>query len=490
MEAVSNTSHDRRKMSATRILAGASLLLVLATGSSEAQPQGVRLTDGVRPPTRAFPGAEIEMTVFDPRLFPQDGTWTIAERPVRSIGPAAADGTYRLAFSLPAVFDPGWDRLPIVYADRTGRVVYDSRRDDSRDAVDLADIADPTPFLGGSGRLTGATPRASPGDRVCVCGLFPNRRSWEGLRLDGAPLGTPVTASGSELWFEIPDDLAPGVNELTGDPAAGFTRGDRATIQVLGPQQASDDDAPPCPCAASSAFLTDWPGSTVIPETREETGPRPAPDRPAQAQAAGGTAAQPLLWIEALGGSTGEVIKVHLVNPGPEPIEIDGYVALEPVDLSPEERDRIMESVRQTAGNHVEVNANFYCLQFRAAAPPQGVVFRIAAPAKQELFLPAARALDTARRLYEAGLLSPDTNPESYFHSIRQWSVWTIEQGFDHDRFLEAFLEHTKKNVEAAGQRWTDAIADVVRRSAEGRWNDITKILGEAGVEIPGTTNR
>jgi hypothetical protein len=193
--------------------------------------------------------------------------------------------------------------------------------------------------------------------------------------------------------------------------------------------------------------------------------------------------AEPLLWIESLGGSTGEVMKVHLVNPTPDPIEIDGYVALEPVDLSPEERDRLRESIQQAFGTHVEALISFYCLQFGAAAPAEGIVFRIAGPEKQARFRRQAHALEAARQLNEAGRLSPDTNPESYYHSIRQWAVWTLERGFDRDGFLEAFLEHTKKNVEARGQGWTDEFADVARRSAEGRWQDITQVL-EAAAQI------
>jgi hypothetical protein len=190
--------------------------------------------------------------------------------------------------------------------------------------------------------------------------------------------------------------------------------------------------------------------------------------------------ADPLLWIESLGGSTGEVMKVHLVNPTPDPITIDGYFALEPVDLSPAERDRIREAVRQASGNHVEVTAAFYCLQFDAAAPPEGIAFRIAGPEKQARFRRQAVALDAARRLNEAGRLSPDTNPESYYHSIRQWAVWTLERGFDRNGFLDAFLQHARKNVEASGQAWTDSFAGSARRSAEGRWQDITQVLETA----------
>lgn len=93
----------------------------------------------------------------------------------------------------------------------------------------------------------------------------------------------------------------------------------------------------------------------------------------------------------------------------------------------------------------------------------------MAGPEKQRAFAPVARALEAADRLREAGLLDPDTNPESYFHSIRQWAVWTLEQGFEAETFVEAFVEHTKKNLSEAGRESSEQIEAVVRNSAEGR---------------------
>jgi len=191
----------------------------------------------------------------------------------------------------------------------------------------------------------------------------------------------------------------------------------------------------------------------------------------------------PLIWLESLGGSTGDVMKIHVVNPGSDPIVLDGRFAVEPVDLSPAERDRIFASVKEAAGNHVEAVVSFYCLEFGAAAPPPGVVYRIAPRAEQVAFQPAAKVMEAARRLQEAGELSPDTSPEPYFHSIRQWSVWTLQEGFDRDGFIAAFLEHTRKNVEAGGVEWSDAVAAAVLRSAEGRWRDIAKIVESADNE-------
>lgn len=219
---------------------------------------------------------------------------------------------------------------------------------------------------------------------------------------------------------------------------------------------------------AGLAFLALVPARTVTAQT---------------SQVSSSTSDEPLIWLESLGGSTGEVMKVHIVNPGPDPIAIDGYFAVEPVDLTAAERDRIFESVKEAAGNHVEAMISFYCLEFGAAAPAAGVVYRLAPAAAQQAFAPAARVMEAARRLDEAGGLSPDTSPDSYFHSIRQWSIWTLEQEFDREGFVAAFVEHTRKNAEDRGIEWTDAAAQTVRRSAEGRWLDVSKILEEAGMD-------
>jgi hypothetical protein len=442
---------------------------MLEAAIAAAQPvNAVRLTEGVQPPTRVFPGDEIELTVFDPARFPAQGRWTIGERPVQA-GQAAGDDSYRLSFTVPGDFPSRWARLPIVYADPGGQVLYDSRLD-ARDAVALAGISDLAPFIERLGRVTGASPRAHPGERFCVCGFFPDRRSRQGLRLDDVPLSDPISVSGSQMWFLMPAG-ATGSHEIRGDPAVGFAPGDRAAIEI---SEGPAEDVPgPCPCA--SEFLAD--GLATGPPAgvgRNPYGESPEP---------------PLLWLESLGGSTGEVFTAHLVSPGSEPIEFDGLFAVEPVSLLPEQRDRILASVRQAAGSHAEVKVNFYCLQFGAAAPPEGVVYRVASPEKQERFQPAARALAAARRLYEANLLSPDTRPESYFHSIRQWTVWTLERGFDREGFISAFVEHAKKNVAEAGEQWSEEFSDAVHRSAEGRWKDITKVLGEAGLEIADAGN-
>ena len=452
-----------------------SLALGLGATSVLAQPEtGGLLQDALRPPTRVFPGDEIEMTVFDPQAFPVEGRWTIAGR---TVTPRVSEtgATYRLSVSVPADFPLSWNWLPIVYADPAGRVVYDSE-EDPRGGVALADIADLAPFFERAGRVSGASPQASPGELFCVCGFFPGRESWQGLRLGSRPLGSPVTAATSELWFEVPADAAAGRQEITGDPAAGFAGGEGASIEIAsaGPSR----DGSTCPCAQENGYLAHW--EPTAPRLVPSGGDR-EPDRPT---------VEPVIWLESLGGSTGEVLTAHVVNPGPGPLDLSGLFAVEPVSLSPADKNRVMEELRRAAGEHIEVKASFYCLQFGAAAPPEGVVYRIAPPAKQERFRPAARAIAAARRLRDSGGLSPDTNPESYFHSIRQWAVWTLEQDYDRDGFVAAFLEHTRKNVELAGREWTEEFEGVARRSAEGRWRDIRLVLEEAGLETPASGKR
>lgn len=455
-----------------RVLA-VSFALGLGATSVPAQPAtGLRLTDAVRPPTRVIPGDEIELTVLDPHAFPVGGRWTIAGR---TATPRVSDAsaTYRLSVTVPADFPLSWNRLPIVYADPAGRVVYDSGEDPGK-GVALADIANLAPFFERAGRVSGASPQASPGELFCVCGFFPDRESRQGVRLGAEPLGPPVTASTAELWFEVPADAAAGRQAITGDPAAGFARGEEASIEIAAADPSRDGS--PCPCAYEEGYLAEW--EPVAPRLIPAGGDR-KPDP-----------VEPTIWLESLGGSTGEVLMAHVVNPGPGPLDLSGLFAVEPVSLSPTEKNRALEELLRAGGEHVEVKASFYCLQFGAAAPPAGVVYRIAPAARQERFQPAARALAAARRLRDAGGLSPDTSPESYFHSIRQWAVWTLEQSYDRDGFVAAFLEHTRKNVELSGREWTEEFAGIARRSAEGRWRDIRRVLEEAGLERPASGKR
>ena len=60
-----------------------------------------------------------------------------------------------------------------------------------------------------------------------------------------------------------------------------------------------------------------------------------------------------------------------------------------------------------------------------------------------------------------------------------------MEQNFNERRFTDAFIAHTKKNVEAAGQKWPAAAEDQIRNAAPNRWRDIVTILRGAQVQVP-----
>ncbi|HUP18999.1 MAG TPA: hypothetical protein VM778_03495, partial [Gemmatimonadota bacterium] len=189
--------------------------------------------------------------------------------------------------------------------------------------------------------------------------------------------------------------------------------------------------------------------------------------------------ASPLLLFESLGGSTGEVVRAHLLHDGAGPISVEGFAVLEPVETTSGLRERFDEAL-QGAAAKVTATVEAYCLDKAKIPLSQGELFRLAPRAVQEAYAHVGGILDAAERLRDAGGLTPDTNPASYFHSIRQWAVWTRAEGYDPQGFVEAFVEHTRKNVEEGGQRWTDEIEQIVRRSAEGRWRDVESVLEAA----------
>jgi hypothetical protein len=123
-----------------------------------------------------------------------------------------------------------------------------------------------------------------------------------------------------------------------------------------------------------------------------------------------------------------------------------------------------------------------YCLNFTLGVPPAGTLFRVAPESLQRQFAPLKRILDAGSEARRLALLKPDSDPGDYFHSIRQWALWSELEGFDSEAaFTEAFIEHTRKNVEAAGQEWTDEIAEAVAGFTLNRWDDIETVLRRAG---------
>ena len=74
----------------------------------------------------------------------------------------------------------------------------------------------------------------------------------------------------------------------------------------------------------------------------------------------------------------------------------------------------------------------------------------------------------------------PDVDRELYLDSIRQWALWTLAERFDERGFVAAFIEHTRKNVIAAGQRWQNRYQQEARALALERWRAVQRVLSES----------
>jgi len=190
-------------------------------------------------------------------------------------------------------------------------------------------------------------------------------------------------------------------------------------------------------------------------------------------------------FAENTGGSMGAgIFDITFANFG-DGVNVagDGLV-IEPATGDDAERLRELWPVILARANEtVTVSPEGYCLEKEQRPPTAGELFTLSVAGKQAGFADVRRILTAGTELYEAGQLHPeaDGDPEQYFHSIRQWAIWTHERGYDEATFTEKFVEHTKKNVEDAGYAWTPEIEEQVRAWAPGRWIDIQNTLTAAG---------
>lgn len=186
------------------------------------------------------------------------------------------------------------------------------------------------------------------------------------------------------------------------------------------------------------------------------------------------------MFLTNIGSSTGEAFTAHILNNGDEPMDIDvkGLV-VEPLK---EEAQRVVQQQLQRImpQNPVTAQLDAYCLEFLRLPPSAEQMFQLAPKALQDQFAPVRNVLDAAKQLNQLGLLPPDSDPTAYFHSITQWAVWAEEEDLEQDSFTDAFVDHTRKQVEAAGNRWTDQFDNVLRGAAPARWQNITRILEAA----------
>ena len=229
--------------------------------------------------------------------------------------------------------------------------------------------------------------------------------------------------------------------------------------------------------AASAMALTRWTGtapSSMNASRRMALAPRRSPSTTQTIGSA--TPAVKAIFI-ATGRSSGAAFQMTMAYDGPEPLELlDPGFVLEPVQgVSASQAERELANVK---GRRVTATIDAYCLQMRKPPPAAGMVYRLAKSPVQQRHPQLAPIMIASKTLKDAGQLRPDTDPIQYFHTIRQWALWSHEQGFKKEGdFADAFIEHSRKNVAAAGRQWTAELEQNVRRLLPNRWRDITQVL-------------
>jgi hypothetical protein len=201
---------------------------------------------------------------------------------------------------------------------------------------------------------------------------------------------------------------------------------------------------------------------------------------------AAGPAARPNLKAAflSLGNATGEAFDAVVLNDGDRDMTVGGDgIVLESVAKGIQDRVKrqLQASLNAHSGKGQAVaHVSGYCLDYLKPPPEAGRLYRVASPETQAKFAPLRRVLQAAERLQQLGKLTPDIDPTQYFHQLRQWALWVKGQGFDASTFAKEFVDHARKNILAAKQPWTKAIADQVAALVPHRWQDISQVLAEA----------
>jgi hypothetical protein len=226
-----------------------------------------------------------------------------------------------------------------------------------------------------------------------------------------------------------------------------------------------------------------WRGS-VGPRPFITTGDLKLIDSVSNAQAAGLPQGVHMLLTDR-GGSTGKTLGLQVLNFSGKPVRLSSIpFAIEPLDRKASQAAQLaFARLAKVMPQHIDLSA--YCLDFLKAPPSANTIYRLAPKAVQDKFAPISKVLRSAYRIEHAGLLNPDSTASAYTDSIKQWAVWAVEQRLNETRFTDAFMGHTKKNVEGAGQKWSKDAEAVIRKISPNRWNDITKILRGAGLPLP-----
>ena len=186
------------------------------------------------------------------------------------------------------------------------------------------------------------------------------------------------------------------------------------------------------------------------------------------------------LFFTSLGKSTGSAFELIAVNSGGRPVRLRGAgFVLRP---APEKtRQHLLSELQKLRGqSSVTLTLDAYCLNMQKPVPQRDAIYMLADRAMQDAHAAERRILLAARRVRNVGGLHPDSDVQEYFHFVRQWAVWTREQRFTQSTFTTALVQHTRKNVEAGGDRWRREYETEIRELAPNRWSDIQRVLSEA----------
>ncbi|MBI1874089.1 MAG: hypothetical protein HYS05_09400 [Acidobacteria bacterium] len=181
--------------------------------------------------------------------------------------------------------------------------------------------------------------------------------------------------------------------------------------------------------------------------------------------------------LVATGRSSGEVFQLQVLNPGNQPIAIVAPEAL------------VLEPIKAGVGKPTAAMAKTgvhahpilgYCLDFLKPPPAVGTIYRVADALAQQEFRPLGNVLRAARALATAGRLRPDSDPQAYLDSIKQWAVWVTRERWNENTFTGRFVERTRQNVQQMKRAWTKEMDAAIRGAAPNRWRDIMAVLSEA----------
>ncbi len=196
-----------------------------------------------------------------------------------------------------------------------------------------------------------------------------------------------------------------------------------------------------------------------------------------QAQGAATPALQAV--ITSLGSSQGEAFQLDIVNDGPNSVTVSGDgVVVEPLRRSAaNEARRQLQRLSSRLKSSTSTKVQGYCLDYALDPPDAGMLFRIAPQASQERFRPAAQVLRAAAQLARSGGLNPDSSPEAYLESIKQYAIWSRIENWDLKKFTVSWITKTRQVAASMKTAWTAEMQSALESAAPGRWRDIQSIL-------------